>query len=143
MVPDAEEVLQRELDADPVLREEWEANFKLRQDPRITRVGRLLRRTSLDEIPQYFNVIRGEMSLVGPRPLPQYHFEELPERARAIRSRARPGMTGMWQISGRSDTGNEGIIRWDSFYVRNWSVWLDIVILVRTLRVVLRGSGAY
>ncbi len=143
MVPNAEAVLQQSLDRDPTLRAEWEANFKLKDDPRITRVGRLLRRTSLDEIPQLFNVLKGEMSLVGPRPLPEYHLDELPHRVREMRARVRPGMTGMWQISGRSDAGNEGMIRWDAFYVQNWSVWLDMVILVRTMRVVLHAEGAY
>ncbi len=143
MVHNAEAVLTRRLDEDPELRAEWEANFKLKDDPRITKVGRFLRKLSLDEIPQLINVIKGEMSLVGPRPLPRYHLDELPRRVREMRSRVRPGMTGMWQVSGRSDVGNDGMIRWDAFYVQNWSLWLDLVILVRTMRVVLQGSGAY
>ena len=143
MVPDAEAVLTERLAEDPALRHEWETTFKLRQDPRLTRIGAFLRRTSLDEIPQLINVLRGEMSLVGPRPLPAYHQEELPARVQQLRTNVRPGMTGLWQVSGRSDGGNEGLERWDAYYVRNWSVWLDIVILVRTVRVVLRGSGAY
>ncbi len=143
MVPNAEQVLTRRLDEDPELRAEWEANFKLKNDPRITRVGKFLRKLSLDEIPQLINVIKGEMSLVGPRPLPRYHLDELPHRVREMRLRVRPGMTGMWQVSGRSDSGNEGMIRWDAFYVQNWSLWLDVVILVRTMRVVVQGSGAY
>ena len=143
MVTNAEEVLQQHLATDPLLKAEWEANFKLRNDPRITRVGKMLRRTSLDEIPQLVNVLRGEMSLVGPRPLPAYHHAELPERVQRLRLRVRPGITGLWQVSGRSDAGNEGFIRWDAYYVRNWSIWLDVVILVRTIRVVIRGSGAY
>jgi Undecaprenyl-phosphate galactose phosphotransferase WbaP len=143
MVPDAEGVLARALEADPALREEWDTYFKLEKDPRITRVGAFLRRTSLDELPQLFNVLTGEMSLVGPRPLPRYHHDELPERVRTLRDRVRPGITGLWQVSGRSDAGNIGMERWDPYYVRNWSPWLDIVILVRTFRVVLKGSGAY
>ncbi|MFN3597483.1 MAG: exopolysaccharide biosynthesis polyprenyl glycosylphosphotransferase [Rubricoccaceae bacterium] len=143
MVPDAERALERALAADPALRAEWEATFKLERDPRVTRVGALLRRTSLDELPQLLNVLRGEMSLVGPRPLPRYHHEELSPRVRALRERVRPGITGLWQVSGRSDAGNAGMERWDPYYVRNWSPWLDAVILVRTFRVVLRGSGAY
>ena len=143
MVPDADAVLQRALDEDPELKEEWELFFKLENDPRITRVGHILRRTSLDELPQLFNVLTGEMSLVGPRPLPRYHHDELAPRVRALRERVRPGITGLWQVSGRSDTGNAGIERWDPYYVRNWSPWLDAVILVRTFRVVLKGSGAY
>ena len=143
MVTEADVVLQRALNADPALKAEWESAFKLERDPRVTRVGRLMRRTSLDELPQLFNVLRGDMSLVGPRPLPDYHHEELTEQARALRERVRPGITGLWQVSGRSDSGNVGMERWDPYYVRNWSPWLDAVILVRTLRVVLRGSGAY
>ena len=143
MRPDAEEALRRELDRDPELREEWERHFKLRVDPRITPLGRLLRQTSLDELPQLVNVLRGEMSLVGPRPLPAYHVEELPERVRALRARVRPGITGLWQVSGRSDSGLDGMAKWDAYYVRNWSVWLDIVIFVRTLRAVTSRRGAY
>ena len=143
MVPDADAVLQRALDADPVLRAEWEEHFKLERDPRITAAGRLLRRTSLDELPQLLNVLTGDMSLVGPRPLPAYHHEELAERVRSLRERVRPGITGLWQVSGRSDSGNIGMERWDPYYVRNWSPWLDAVILVRTVRVVAKGSGAY
>ena len=143
MVPDAEAVLARALDADPALRDEWDTTFKLARDPRITRVGALLRRASLDELPQLFDVLRGTMSLVGPRPLPRYHHEDLPERVRDLRERVRPGITGLWQVSGRSDAGNVGMERWDPYYVRNWSLWLDAVILVRTVQVVFRGSGAY
>lgn len=143
MVPDADAVLARSLKADPDLKAEWEQFYKLEHDPRITRVGRLLRATSLDELPQLINVLVGEMSLVGPRPLPEYHHEELNPRVRDLRQRVRPGITGMWQVSGRSDTGTLGMERWDPYYVRNWSLWLDAVVLVRTLRVVLQRSGAY
>ncbi len=143
MVPDAETVLQQALENDPVLRAEWEANFKLKKDPRITRVGNFLRRTSLDEIPQLLNVLRGTMSLVGPRPLPSYHFNDLPEQVRFLRNKVRPGITGLWQVSGRSEAGTEGMERWDPYYVRNWSIWLDIVILVRTFKAVCRAHGAY
>jgi Undecaprenyl-phosphate galactose phosphotransferase WbaP len=143
MVPNAEAVLRQKLEEDDALRQEWETFYKLRKDPRITRTGRLLRRLSLDELPQLINVLRGEMSLVGPRPLPTYHSNELPRRVRELRERVRPGITGLWQVSGRSDTGNEGMEQWDPYYVRNWSLWLDAVILVRTLSAVLKGSGAY
>ena len=143
MVPNAEEVLEKKLDEDPALRAEWEAHYKLRNDPRITRVGAFLRKTSLDEIPQHVNVLLGQMSLVGPRPLPVYHHEELSPSIQKLRTSVRPGMTGQWQVSGRSDSGNDGLERWDAFYVRNWSIWLDIVILVRTFRVVIKGTGAY
>ena len=143
MVPDADAVLEAALEADPALRAEWDEHFKLEADPRITAPGRLLRRTSLDELPQLYNVLKGEMSLVGPRPLPRYHHDELSDRVRALRERVKPGITGLWQVSGRSDAGNLGMERWDPYYVRNWSPWLDAVILVRTVRVVVKGSGAY
>ncbi len=89
------------------------------------------------------NVLRGEMSVVGPRPLPAYHARDIPERLRAWRETVRPGMTGMWQVSGRSDAGTAGIIRSDTYYLRHWSIWLDIVILVRTIRATLKRTGAY
>jgi len=143
MVPNADLALEAALEADPEMRAEWERDFKLRNDPRITRLGKWLRKFSIDEIPQLFNVVSGEMSLVGPRPLPQYHESELDERVQAMRRRVRPGMTGLWQVSGRSDAGTDGMEQFDSYYVRNWSLWLDIVILVRTGRAVMRSAGAY
>ena len=143
MHPDAESLLQKHLAENEAIRAEWEANFKLRDDPRITRIGRFLRRTSLDELPQLVNVLRGEMSLVGPRPLPAYHDEGLPGRVRALRARVRPGVTGLWQVSGRSEAGHAGMQKWDTYYVRNWSIWLDIVILFRTIRTVASGHGAF
>lgn len=143
MVPDAENVLQKALENDPDLKAEWERDFKLRKDPRITRIGRLLRKYSIDEIPQLFNVFSGQMSLVGPRPLPAYHEEELSSNVLSMRRRVRPGMTGLWQVSGRSDAGTDGMEQFDSYYVRNWSFWLDVVILVRTFRAVSQSAGAY
>ncbi len=143
MKPEAEAVLQRYLAEHPEARAEWARCFKLKNDPRITRVGRWLRKFSLDELPQLFNVLKGEMSLVGPRPLPVYHHDELPHLVQQLRARVRPGMTGLWQVSGRSDAGHEGMVRWDAFYIRNWSLWLDLVVLIRTLRAVLKGEGAY
>jgi Undecaprenyl-phosphate galactose phosphotransferase WbaP len=143
MVPDAEEALRQAIEEDEALREEWESSFKLRKDPRVTRIGAFLRKASLDELPQLYNVLMGHMSLVGPRPLPMYHYDQLPPRLHRLRERVRPGITGLWQVSGRSDTGNEGLLRWDSYYVRNWSIWLDIVILIRTFNAVIRRDGAY
>ena len=143
MVRNAEAVLAQHLAADAELRAEWETHCKLKHDPRITWIGHFLRRTSLDEIPQIFNVLAGSMALVGPRPLPAYHEEKLPARLREVRRRVRPGITGLWQVSGRSNSGNSGLERWDHYYVRNWSLWLDIVILVRTFRAVVRAEGAY
>lgn len=143
MRPDADRVLAEALDADPARAAEWATTFKLERDPRITRVGRWVRAFSLDELPQLANVLAGEMSLVGPRPLPRYHHEELDARVRDLRERVRPGITGLWQVSGRSDTGTAGMERWDPYYVRNWSLWLDVVVLFRTVRAVLGRSGAY
>jgi len=143
MVPHAEEVLQKALRKNPKLKAEWEAHFKLKKDPRITKVGRLLRKTSLDEIPQLLNVLRGTMSLVGPRPLPAYHFQDLPEQVRFLRDKVQPGITGLWQVSGRSEAGTAGMEKWDPYYVRNWSIWLDIVIIARTFKVVCAARGAY
>ena len=143
MVPDAEKILRRKLAEDPALKAEWEKHFKLKKDSRITSVGWFLRRTSLDELPQLWCVLTGVMALVGPRPLPKYHHDELQPRTQRLRIRVRPGITGLWQVSGRSDTGTAGMDKWDTYYVTNWSVWLDIVILIRTVRVVLFGSGAY
>ncbi|NKB23723.1 MAG: undecaprenyl-phosphate galactose phosphotransferase WbaP [Kiritimatiellae bacterium] len=136
-------ILEQKLAEDPHLHQEWNKNFKLKEDPRITPIGAFLRKTSLDELPQFINVLRGHMSLVGPRPLPDYHYDEFPERVRKLRDRVRPGITGLWQVSGRSEVGTAGMERWDTYYVRNWSVWLDIVILVRTIRVVFKKYGAY
>lgn len=143
MLPNAEAELRRVMEQEPGLAEEWENSFKLKKDPRITRLGLFLRKTSLDELPQLINVLKGDMSLVGPRPLPGYHEDTLSERVRKQREYVRPGITGLWQVSGRSDAGTAGMDRWDSYYVRNWSIWLDIVILVRTFRAVARGRGAY
>ncbi len=143
MVPDAEQHLEAALDGNSALRAEWELYFKLKKDPRITPVGRILRRFSLDELPQLINVLKGQMSLVGPRPLPGYHHEALSDNARMPRNRVKPGLTGLWQITGRSDNDLSGMEEWDTYYVRNWSVWLDAVILARTFVSVLRAKGAY
>jgi lipopolysaccharide/colanic/teichoic acid biosynthesis glycosyltransferase len=143
MVPDAESVLLRKLAQDPALKAEWEQHYKLKKDPRITPVGWFLRKTSLDELPQLWCVLMGTMALVGPRPLPQYHHDELKPRTQRLRVQVLPGITGLWQVSGRSDSGSAGMDRWDTYYVTNWSIWLDIIIIARTVRVVLLGSGAY
>ncbi|ADL07277.1 undecaprenyl-phosphate galactose phosphotransferase WbaP [Thermosediminibacter oceani] len=138
-----EEILQRYLASNPAAKEEWEKYAKLKgYDPRVTRVGRFLRKLSLDELPQIFNVLKGEMSLVGPRPyLPRERFR-MDNFAETILL-ARPGITGLWQISGRNEIDFEGRLNLESWYVRNWSLWLDIVILIRTVGVVLARRGAY
>jgi lipopolysaccharide/colanic/teichoic acid biosynthesis glycosyltransferase len=118
------------------------ALFKIREDPRVTRVGRVLRRLSLDEIPQILNVLKGEMSLVGPRPLPLRDYRLLEDWHRA-RYAVLPGMTGLWQISGRSGLSFDDLVRLDFTYLENWSVWLDVTIIARTIPAVLTGRGAY
>jgi exopolysaccharide biosynthesis polyprenyl glycosylphosphotransferase len=118
------------------------ALFKIRDDPRVTRVGRLLRRVSLDEIPQVLNVLRGEMSLVGPRPLPLRDFRQL-EPWHRKRYHVLPGITGLWQISGRSDLTFDDLVRLDFYYIENWSIWLDITIIVKTIPAVIQQRGAY
>lgn len=142
MVPDAEKVLRRLLMEHPELRDEWTENHKLRRDPRITAVGRFLRRTSLDELPQLLNVIRGEMSLVGPRPIVK---AELLRYGRQVASylAVKPGLTGLWQVKGRSDTTYRRRVAMDAFYVKNRNPWLDFYILAQTVAVILRRAGAY
>lgn len=142
MVENADAVLQQHLDADPLLRQEWESYHKLRRDPRVTTIGRILRKTSLDELPQLWNVIRGEMSLVGPRPIVHSEISKYGEIYRQY-LRVTPGITGLWQISGRNNTTYEMRTRLDDYYVTNWSVSLDIYILARTLKTVLLLEGAY
>jgi Undecaprenyl-phosphate galactose phosphotransferase WbaP len=142
MVPDADGVLERLLDADPGARAEWESEFKLKDDPRITPIGAFLRRTSLDELPQLWNVLKGEMSLVGPRPIIEAELERYGDQV-GYYLETRPGITGLWQISGRNNTSYDDRVALDSWYVRNWSLWYDLVILVKTINVVLRGQGAY
>lgn len=142
MRPDADRVLQELLAKDPAAKAEWQQNFKLRDDPRITPIGHFLRRTSLDELPQIINVIRGEMSLVGPRPVVPEELERYGDAA-PLYLEAKPGITGLWQVSGRSDTTYAERVSLDAWYVRNWSLWYDIAILLKTVRVVLDRRGAY
>ena len=142
MVPNAAHVLEELLARDPRARAEWERDFKLKNDPRITPIGALLRETSLDELPQLWNVLKGEMSLVGPRPIIEEELVRYGDQV-GYYLEAPPGMTGLWQISGRNDTGYEDRVALDCWYVRNWSLWYDLVVLVKTIRVVLRREGAY
>lgn len=144
MLPDAERLLQSHLAADPELARQWSEQRKLRDDPRlIPGIGSLLRRWSIDELPQLWSVVIGQMSLVGPRPLPAYHLASFPERFQELRKRVRPGLTGMWQVAVRGDGGLAAQESYDTYYIRNWSLWLDIYILARTASVVLSGRGAY
>ena len=143
MVTDSQYRLDTLLDADPAARAEWEATRKLKDDPRVTRIGRLLRATSLDELPQLINVLRGEMSLVGPRPVVAAelaaHYGAAAEHYLAVR----PGITGLWQISGRSETSYDTRVALDTRYATNPSLWADLGILLRTPLAVLSRRGAY
>jgi exopolysaccharide production protein ExoY len=136
MVSDSGEVLARHLRASPEAREQWAATRKLTRDPRVTKLGRILRKSSLDEIPQLINIVRGEMSFVGPRPIVS---EELGRYGAAVEDylAARPGLTGLWQVSGRSKVSYEQRVAFDSAYVRNWSVSLDLLIVLKTIPAVL------
>ena len=142
MVPNAEQQLQVLLQENPVLKEEWNKEHKLKDDPRISQLGDFLRRTSLDELPQLINVIKSEMSLVGPRPIVQ---EELQKYGieKSYYLMVRPGMTGLWQVSGRNNVDYETRVYLDAWYVKNWSLWYDLAILFKTIRVVFDKRGAY
>jgi Undecaprenyl-phosphate galactose phosphotransferase WbaP len=142
MVDNAEAILQEYLDARPELKKEWQDKHKLKDDPRITQVGKLLRKTSLDELPQLINVIRGEMSLVGPRPIVEEEVSYY-RQGFELYQQVLPGITGLWQVSGRSDTSYENRVALDEYYIRHWSIWMDLYIMVRTIWVVIRRAGAY
>jgi exopolysaccharide production protein ExoY len=142
MLPDADHALRELLEHNPELQAEWVRDHKLRHDPRVTQLGRFLRRTSLDELPQLVNVLRGEMSLVGPRPVVR---EELLRYGKNVGTylAARPGITGLWQVTGRNDTDYRRRVVLDTYYVRNQNLFLDLYILAKTTGVVLGGNGAY
>jgi undecaprenyl-phosphate galactose phosphotransferase len=142
MYPNSQELLVNYLATNVAAKLEWEQSFKLKNDPRVTFIGKFLRKTSLDELPQLWNVLIGEMSLVGPRPIieaeiPRYHEDFYYYKL------VRPGVTGLWQVSGRSDVDYAERVRFDIWYVKNWSLWYDFVILIKTIGVVFGGRGAY
>jgi lipopolysaccharide/colanic/teichoic acid biosynthesis glycosyltransferase len=140
----ADRELEDYLSSNPGAWAEWHLRQKLSSDPRlIPYLGRFFRRFSIDELPQFWNVLTGEMSLVGPRPFPDYHLAKFSPGFRELRQRARPGITGLWQVTIRSDGGIKEQEAFDSYYIRNWSVWFDLYILGRTIAAVASGRGAY
>jgi exopolysaccharide production protein ExoY len=142
MVTDAPERLSRLLEKDPVAAAEWEINHKLRHDPRVTVIGDILRKSSLDELPQLFNVLRGDMSIVGPRPVTEDELERYDSSVGAYLA-CRPGITGLWQVSGRSTTTYSKRVACDAYYSRNWSMALDVKILIVTIPSLLVSDGAF
>ena len=141
MYEDADEKLAQLLNNNPEFRTQWEQDFKLQDDPRITPVGKFLRKTSLDELPQFWNVLNGTMSIIGPRPITTeevvYYGKHYP-----LRERVKPGITGLWQVSGRSDTSYELRVMLDTYYIMNWSIWMDYYIFFKTVYIVLMRKGA-
>ncbi|MDR0663069.1 MAG: undecaprenyl-phosphate galactose phosphotransferase WbaP [Spirochaetaceae bacterium] len=142
MTEDAEERLKKLLESSEDARLEWEAGQKLKNDPRVTKFGAFLRKTSLDEFPQLINVLKGDMSLVGPRPIVEDEIKKYGDDFGRIFS-VKPGITGLWQVSGRSDTNYKDRVSFDTYYLQSWSIWLDLWILYRTVGAVLRHKGAY
>jgi undecaprenyl-phosphate galactose phosphotransferase len=142
MVVNSKEVLEELLANDPEARAEWETHEKLKNDPRITKIGTFLRKTSIDELPQLVNVLRGEMSLVGPRMITRDEVKRFGQWDMNIHT-VKPGITGLWQISGRSDLSYKERVQLDMHYIRNYSIWLDLQILFWTIPSVLMNKGAY
>jgi Undecaprenyl-phosphate galactose phosphotransferase WbaP len=142
MVIDAQERLEKLLESNPEIKKEWDKNHKLANDPRTTGIGRLLRRTSIDEFPQFINILKGEMSLVGPRPIVDEEVIKYGEDFNRVFS-VKPGLTGLWQVSGRSGTDYDARVAYDTYYLQSWSVWLDLWVLFMTFGAVVRGRGAY
>lgn len=144
MVPNADRRLQEVLDSSPELRKEFEETFKLRNDPRVTWIGKFLRKTSLDELPQFINVLKGEMSVVGPRPLVQGELERYGQNIDYVLS-VKPGVTGLWQVSGRNDVSYEARVKLDVSYVTRRNLWMDLSLILKTVGVVVapKNNGAY
>jgi exopolysaccharide production protein ExoY len=142
MVVDGDRILQAHLQANPRAMEEWRATRKLQDDPRVTVVGAVLRKLSLDELPQLINIIRGEMSLVGPRPVVEEELE-LYETSAVFYLQSRPGLTGLWQVSGRNDVSYASRVAFDTHYVQNWSLGSDMMIIAKTIPAVCLSRGSY
>ena len=144
MYMDADKRLKNILENDPKARKEWEKTFKLKNDPRITPIGRFLRKTSLDELPQFFNVLKGDMSVVGPRPVVEEELTKYYKEKAELYKSVKPGITGYWQVEGRSDIENyEERVSMDEWYIKNQSFILDIKIILKTIKVMITGKGAY
>jgi Undecaprenyl-phosphate galactose phosphotransferase WbaP len=144
MYHNADKILEDYLRANPSAKSEWDRHCKLKNDPRVLPlIGRFLRRTSVDELPQLWSIVKGDMSLVGPRPFPSYHTEKFSREFSVLRQGVVPGLTGLWQITDRSNAGIEAQMQLDSYYIRNWSIWMDIYIFCRTAQAVISGNGAY
>ena len=142
MVKNADTILEEYLNTHEDEKKEWQKNFKLKNDPRVTKIGKIIRKTSIDELPQLWNVLIGDMSLVGPRPLLPNEVERYSNYIEDYKL-VLPGLTGVWQVSGRSDTTFEERVIMDSWYIHNWSIWIDIVYLLKTVLVVVKSKGAY
>jgi undecaprenyl-phosphate galactose phosphotransferase len=144
MYPDAEERLKKILQEDPKAKEEWEKTFKLKNDPRVTPIGKFLRKTSLDELPQFFNVLKGDMSIVGPRPVVKEELDKYYKDKAELYKSVKPGITGYWQVEGRSDIEDYNKrVEMDIWYIQHQSFWLDLKIILKTIWVMLTGKGAY
>ncbi|MGB2897419.1 MAG: undecaprenyl-phosphate galactose phosphotransferase WbaP, partial [Anaerolineales bacterium] len=142
MIHASAQAIEEHLALHPEIRDEWDDKQKLERDPRLTKIGHLLRRLSLDELPQFWNIVKGEMSLVGPRPIIKEEIQKYGDSF-DLYTQVRPGLTGLWQVSGRSDLPYKDRVWLDAHYVRNWSIWLDLLILIRSVWVVIAGIGAY
>jgi len=143
MYMDADKKLKEILANDPKAREEWEKTFKLKNDPRVTPIGKFLRKSSFDELPQFINVLKGDMSVVGPRPVVEEELTKYYKEKAELYKSVKPGVTGYWQVEGRSDTDYDERIRMDEYYIKNQSFLLDLKIILKTIKIMLTGKGAY
>jgi exopolysaccharide production protein ExoY len=143
MVTNSEEVLRHLLETDPEAKAEWDATFKLKNDPRITKFGRFIRKTSLDELPQFWNVLMGDMSLVGPRPVVRKELEQYYGLSAPLYGSVRPGITGPWQVGGRSDLSYSERVTLDAYYVQHRTFWGDVGLLFKTVKVFISHKGSY